>query len=95
MFEIFFDLEHRTLRPNDAKPSSLHSLGIEGQRTFFTLPPHASETAPSGSTATETDEVKKLAAAPSSYDQAVAALTQHFASASNVVVEGHRFRRRT
>ncbi|KAL1473817.1 hypothetical protein MTO96_021792 [Rhipicephalus appendiculatus] len=73
----------------------LHSLGIEGQRIFFTLPPYASETAPSGSTATETDEVKKLAAAPSSYDQAVAALTRHFASASNVVVERHRFRRRT
>ncbi|KAL1451247.1 hypothetical protein MTO96_006304 [Rhipicephalus appendiculatus] len=96
MFETFLLASGASdFMPERRKALLLHSLGIEGQRIFFTLPPHASETAPSGSTATETDEVKKLAAAPSSYEQAVAALTQHFASASNVVVECHRFCRRT
>ncbi|KAL1483288.1 hypothetical protein MTO96_050256 [Rhipicephalus appendiculatus] len=97
MFETFILASGASdFTPERRKALLLHSQGIEGQRIFFTLPPYASEPPPPpGSTATETGDVKNLAAAPSSYDQAVAALTQHFASGSNVVVERHRFRRRT
>lgn len=96
MFETFLLASGASdFPPERRKALLLHSLGIEGQHIFFALPSDVSEPAPPAAAATASDEAKKSPTAPSSYDQAVAALTQHFASASNVVVERHRFRRRT
>ncbi|KAH7966895.1 hypothetical protein HPB49_020360 [Dermacentor silvarum] len=95
MFETFLLVSGASeFPPERRKALLLHSLGIEGQRNFFALPSHVSEPAPPASAATASDEAKKSPTAPSSYDQAVDASTQHFASASNVVEERDRFRRR-
>ncbi|XP_077541262.1 uncharacterized protein LOC144153500 [Haemaphysalis longicornis] len=93
--------------PERRKALLLHSLGVEGQRVFSSLPlpTDASQTGestaddklPEASKAADdklTEASKAAAVPPSVYDEAVATLTQHFTSSSNVVVERHRFRRR-
>uniref|UniRef100_A0A6B0VHI3 RNA-directed DNA polymerase n=1 Tax=Ixodes ricinus TaxID=34613 RepID=A0A6B0VHI3_IXORI len=100
MFETFLLASGASdFTPECRKALLLHSLGLEGQRIFFSLPPSsdASSTVPpavAAATAKTTEDSGKTSTALSAYDQAVAVLTQHFASASNVVVERHRFRRR-
>ncbi|XP_042150198.1 uncharacterized protein LOC115319397 [Ixodes scapularis] len=85
MFETFLLASGASdFTPERRKALLLHSLRLEGQRIFFSLPPSSDTSEDSG----------KPSPALSSYDQAVAVLTQHFASASNVVVERHKFRRR-
>lgn len=86
--------------PDRRKALLLHSLGVEGQRIFYTLPLPSSDNAKPG----EQTAIDKIPAASkgiadtrteaSSYDIAVAALHTHFITASNVVAERHRFGRR-
>lgn len=59
MFETF--LLASDFPPDRRKALLLHSLGIKGQRFFFTLPSHVSELTDMGATATVSDEAKKLA----------------------------------
>ncbi|KAG0445042.1 hypothetical protein HPB47_001674 [Ixodes persulcatus] len=98
MFETFLLATGASdFTPERRKALLLHSLGLEGQRILFSLPPSSdtSATVPPAAAAVKTSEDSgKTSPALSAYDQAVAVLTQHFASASNVVVERHRFRRR-
>ncbi|XP_077520911.1 uncharacterized protein LOC144132400 [Amblyomma americanum] len=82
----------------------IHSLGVEGQRTF-TLPGSAKD-AKEGESATAKDLPadsegastrllpKQTETAPSPYDDAVTALGNHFNTRTNIVVERHRFRKR-
>ncbi|KAG0435966.1 hypothetical protein HPB47_018220 [Ixodes persulcatus] len=74
----------------------LHSFGLEGQWIFVSLPPSsdASATVPPAAAAKTTEDSGNTSPALSAYVQAVAVLTQHLASASDVVVERHKFRRR-
>ncbi|XP_077485377.1 uncharacterized protein LOC144095559 [Amblyomma americanum] len=76
--------------PDRRKALLLHSLGVEGQRIFYTLPlpsmdnKRSEDSKGTGNTRPEV----------SSYDIAVAALHAHFSATSNVVAERHRFSRR-
>ncbi|XP_077496437.1 uncharacterized protein LOC144107321 [Amblyomma americanum] len=86
--------------PDCRKALLLHSLGVEGQRIFYTLPLPLLDNVKLGEqTATEkTSEDSKgtgdTRPEVSSYDIAVAALHAHFSATSNVVAERHRFSRR-
>ncbi|KAL1468556.1 hypothetical protein MTO96_025325 [Rhipicephalus appendiculatus] len=60
---FFWPPGHRTLRPNDAKPSSSTVWELKANVFSSHCHPTPPKPPPSGSTATETDEVKKLAAA--------------------------------
>ncbi|XP_077519781.1 uncharacterized protein LOC144129488 [Amblyomma americanum] len=86
--------------PDRRKALLLHSLGVEGQRIFYTLPLPSLDNVKLGEqTATEkTSEDSKgtgdTRPEVSSYDIAVAALHAHFSATSNVVAERHRFSRR-
>ncbi|KAL1468368.1 hypothetical protein MTO96_041523 [Rhipicephalus appendiculatus] len=82
----------------------IHCLGTEGQRIFNTLPATAATTvttsaekfdaATTPTASADKPDATGTPTAPNVYDVAVAALRQHFASTSNVVVERHRFHRR-
>ncbi|KAG0439915.1 hypothetical protein HPB47_016465 [Ixodes persulcatus] len=95
MFETFLLASGASdFTPERRKALLLHNLGLEGQRIFFSLPPSLDASAtvpPAAAAAKTTQDIGKTSQALSAYDQAVAVLTQHFASASNVAVESHRF----
>ncbi|XP_077485362.1 uncharacterized protein LOC144095538 [Amblyomma americanum] len=86
--------------PDRPKALLLHSLGVEGQRIFYTLPLLSLDNVKLGEqTATEKTPVDSKGTGDtrpevSSYDIAVAALHAHFSATSNVVAERHRFSRR-
>ncbi|KAL1476088.1 hypothetical protein MTO96_036778 [Rhipicephalus appendiculatus] len=83
--------------PDRRKALVLHSLGVEGQRIFYTLPlPSSDNVKPGEKTAIDeipaaSKDIADTRTEASSYDIAVAALHAHFTTASNVVAERHRF----
>ncbi|KAL1487346.1 hypothetical protein MTO96_046576 [Rhipicephalus appendiculatus] len=102
MFETYLLASGATeFSPERRRAILIHCLGPEGQRIFNTLPATAATTATAftekfDAATTPTASADKPDAtgtptAPNVYDVAVAALRQHFASTSNVVVERHRF----
>ncbi|XP_075733086.1 uncharacterized protein LOC142775529, partial [Rhipicephalus microplus] len=85
--------------PDRRKALLIHSLGVEGQRIFYTLPLQSSANAKSGEPTSDTNSgnvkyTSQTQHEASSYDTAVTALHAHFTTTTNVVVERHRFGRR-
>ncbi|KAH7953530.1 hypothetical protein HPB49_009629 [Dermacentor silvarum] len=72
------------LQPKRCRAILLNSLGVEGQRIFCSILVQGADVA---SDAKAEDTVDRFKAA-------LAALDTHFASATNYLVEGHRFRQR-
>ncbi|XP_075722619.1 uncharacterized protein LOC142765461 [Rhipicephalus microplus] len=80
--------------PARRKPILLHCLGAEGQRVYRTLPAGSNAAAPGSAAAPEVQE-KPPAGATDEYEAALSALRQQFSTSCNVVVEHHRFHRRS
>nr|XP_037288019.1 uncharacterized protein LOC119180969 [Rhipicephalus microplus] len=80
--------------PARRKAILLHCLGAEGQRVYRTLPAGSNAAAPASAAAPEVQE-KPPAAATDEYEAALSALQQQFSTSCNVVVERHRFHRRS
>ncbi|XP_064467533.1 uncharacterized protein LOC135378433 [Ornithodoros turicata] len=70
----------------------LNSLGVQGQRILYGLPPDTSP--PPLPTASGSDDAKKADSALDDYDFALRALDKHFIATTNELVERHRFRSR-
>lgn len=86
------------------KALPIHSLDVEGQQIFFSLPASVKYTKEGEIAATKdlsednqgasTGPLsKQTKAAPSPYDDAVAALGNHFTPQTNIAAECHRFRK--
>nr|XP_037279514.1 uncharacterized protein LOC119172494 [Rhipicephalus microplus] len=80
--------------PARRKAIFLHCLGAEGQHVYRTLPAGSNVAAPASAVAPEVQE-KPPAAATDEYEAALIALRQQFSTSGNVVVERHRFHRRS
>ncbi|XP_075728804.1 uncharacterized protein LOC142770618, partial [Rhipicephalus microplus] len=80
--------------PARRKAILLHCLGAEGQRVYRTLPARSNAAAPASAAAPEVQE-KPPATATDEYEAALIALRQQFSTTCNVVVERHRFHRRS
>ncbi|XP_072143117.1 uncharacterized protein, partial [Dermacentor andersoni] len=74
-------------KPEQRKAILLHCLGAEGQRIYQTL--HA------GTSAAARADDKSVVAPPDEYDSALAALRHQFSTSRNVIIERHRFHRRS
>ncbi|XP_077551303.1 uncharacterized protein LOC144164995 [Haemaphysalis longicornis] len=74
--------------PERRKAILLHCLGAEGQRIYRTLPAGSSAAEPAV-------QEKPPAPATDEYESALIALRQQFSTSCNVVVERHRFHRRS
>ncbi|KAL1445240.1 hypothetical protein MTO96_045132 [Rhipicephalus appendiculatus] len=105
MFETYLLASGATeFSPERRRAILIQCLGTEGQRIFNTLPATAArmatasaekfDAATTPATSADKPDATGAPTAPNVYDVAVAALRQHFASTSNVVVERHRFHRR-
>nr|XP_050042779.1 uncharacterized protein LOC126539992 [Dermacentor andersoni] len=82
-------------KPEKRKAILLHCLGAEGQRIYQTLHAGASAAAPATPSAAAFADDKSVMAPPDEYDSALAALRHQFSTSRNVIIERHRFHRRS
>ncbi|XP_065281437.1 uncharacterized protein [Dermacentor albipictus] len=82
-------------KPQQRKAILLHCLGAEGQRIYQTLHAGTSAAAPAAPSATALADDKSVVAPPDEYDFALAVLRHQFSTSRNVIIERHRFHRRS
>nr|XP_054924330.1 uncharacterized protein K02A2.6-like [Dermacentor andersoni] len=82
-------------KPEQRKAILLHCLGAEGQRIYQTLHAGTSAAAPAAPSAAARADDKSAVAPPDEYDSALAALRLQFSTSRNVIIERHRFHRRS
>ncbi|XP_065298544.1 uncharacterized protein [Dermacentor albipictus] len=82
-------------KPEPRKAILLHCLGAEGQRIYQALHAGTSAAAPAAPSAATLADDKSVAAPPDEYDSALAALRHQFSTSRNVIIERHRFHRRS
>nr|XP_050041251.1 uncharacterized protein LOC126538452 [Dermacentor andersoni] len=82
-------------KPEQRKAILLHCLGAEGQRIYQTLHAGTSAAAPAAPSAAARADDKSVVAPPDEYDPALAALRHQFSTSRNVIIERHRFHRRS
>ncbi|XP_072143589.1 uncharacterized protein, partial [Dermacentor andersoni] len=82
-------------KPEQRKAILLHCLGTEGQHIYQTLHAGTSAAAPAAPSAAARADDKSVVAPPDEYDSALAALRHQFSTSRNVIIERHRFHRRS
>ncbi|XP_070384417.1 uncharacterized protein, partial [Dermacentor albipictus] len=99
MFNVYFLASGAAaFKPEQRKAILLHCLGAEGQRIYQMLHAGTSAAAPAAPSAAALGAAahdKSVVAPPDEYDSALAALRHQFSTSRNVIIERHRFHRRS